>query len=819
MIQTNVFTKDFYHTTRIGQPTPIHGGKFNVASGCIPPSLQTTSVADSGKKSGRFEGQRGAAARAARATASQNRGRSIHDIDARQSLSLDDPSLSPNNDRPYQPRAMAPLNKATDLDSDRPEPLLAVKSPSNVSKVPEPERPRHPSSSGNKLLRRGNVQHALRTKANAGQDIDWRFMKDQEYLNIREELHSGGRPDGARKLLDGILAGTKQAIARGSYPVVTQKTGLLGRLAEDVSWVDLWRYRHEVQRVSWLTAESIELPAGIDYTPLKRSQGFEPPITCCAHHPLTLADKVREMFASWPRDQRKPPLVVHMDVVLNSFGPGDAVSCLAPRAIDDSQESFFLRTDILEHIAATTRFGDFTEDFREQLMNSAESGMLFCQDVTLMRDASESGFSFFSEPLNINGVLVGALPTERPLVRFKDVPAEQMKQWGKGQTQEYAEEEHLLALNRYLDFVAKSVLTASNEPILILSLPGCMDRRCHPLHAVLRSLYHFRMRKGRLFSAVLIGCNNQELAVKADQVINYDLYGAGGHLEENWKSSYLSDIADELTTLSVNPVFRGMDPDFQTRNTLISNMQAQAGGDTALGRLLKRNAHKVQYLTDSKAESMLGSVIHQLPKHETQIQKSNILMHELSLLTSKFKKKFGFAGQAERSDPANPANTSFDGICSDSAKKTETPQPLFFRNSSSSNSKDQKSSDEDTTPRLPTKVTESNAKVTRSSTFGDMIKMKWTTGATAQEENAQEIDADAPVSSRSSAPQSSPHLQALMKQTSDVMKKHGVDGRNVVGKSAKSRNSMTQSKNARGGFDMRMDGYSKASSYGTSYVP
>lgn len=526
----------------------------------------------------------------------------------RQSVEEDQDSVSPNASRfggvsfgeimeteeEHEEIEQADAYGGNDYDSDESDAAVPVDETVETTVLEDTKPVPCTSCSGRPCLRhdhmRGSLsQYVFKGGKEPDSCCDWRFLSSQEFHKIKESALKNGRSEALRKLIHSVQKGTEQSCEHGSYPVSREECEKVmqenhpdaelfpplpggRRLAHrEMVWVELWKLRHEVPRMTWFTDRNSALPSEYDYEPCAGGN-LEPPMICMEGHPLCVAKRIEKHLHKLGYDKR-PPIVVHMDAVFSSDGlNGDS---LRPRHVGNFNEEFFLRTDLLEFLEESTKRLQIAANrdrttMKEHLCASDEPALLHCEDVVLMRGNGQDGYPFMPNPMVIDGLLVGALHTERPMTRrYKDKRAYkfttgydndflQNPQYGK----EYSNDDDLKAVTRRMMLVVNSCLTAHVEPILVMMVPGIHDGRFHPFYSVLQSLCNARLKRGRLFSAMVLACGDQQTAVVCDQLVNHDLYCGDGSIRRNWNMPFVNqypEMCETLCTLSINPLWNAED--------------------------------------------------------------------------------------------------------------------------------------------------------------------------------------------------------------------------------------------------------------------
>lgn len=388
---------------------------------------------------------------------------------------------------------------------------------------------------------------------------DWRFLSSEEYLEVQLRAQSHRRWDVLKRLRECVHAGTTQALTAGKYPSPIGGKGTRGwnQSIQETAWIDLSSYRHHVLRMMWYSAKSLSWDTHAARGSHAHDMAIkddmvtgEPPLICMSMSPLDSGLAVAAELKKCSAEGEKVPicLVVDLDFPVQSGEGGNP-------GVETFQESFFHRTDMREQIAEAERRLQHSQSLdssslKEHLVASRDPFVLHCDGVVVFREGTEKGYAFMEEPYVLDGVLLMALDTQFPVV----------SRFAKGRD-EYANEEQVKSLAQRLRLVCQAAIASHDSPVLVLSLPGLLDRRRHPFHSVAYAIRQLRLQFARQFRAVVVACGSQEAALKVDVICNHELYGPStGHLKDGWRAPSVDPLCVQLAKLSANPVWQGGNP-------------------------------------------------------------------------------------------------------------------------------------------------------------------------------------------------------------------------------------------------------------------
>lgn len=339
-----------------------------------------------------------------------------------------------------------------------------------------------------------------------------RCWDEDLFRDFRDEAISAGFHRTMESFRGLVLRSTNEVIARSSY---IQNDGQTVHIDES-----------NFPMVRWFGERNALTPAA---DALFGADGSIPPVLCAASAPLDLAMEVANLPIA--RGRR---IVVSFEAT-DFAADGSLIASVTKPTV---QQTFFQRTDFTKYAAVAARqLGVPGKDSRcntKQHLAAAQDPYIFiAPGVTAFRGNENLGFPFLHQPVKLD-VITSATWTDQPdakggyyrreldqaalLQRLNLIgltaadhqrdEAEDLKNWVKW--------------NPELGDLPKP---AEIHPMLIISVPGCIQGGRHPRKAVANSLKHFRLSHARYFSTILVACgNDRDLALEMDQIVNADVY-------------------------------------------------------------------------------------------------------------------------------------------------------------------------------------------------------------------------------------------------------------------------------------------------------
>eukprot|EP00746_Dinoflagellata_sp_MGD_P131189 gnl/MRDRNA2_/MRDRNA2_65005_c0_seq1.p1 gnl/MRDRNA2_/MRDRNA2_65005_c0~~gnl/MRDRNA2_/MRDRNA2_65005_c0_seq1.p1 ORF type:complete len:934 (+),score=150.71 gnl/MRDRNA2_/MRDRNA2_65005_c0_seq1:155-2956(+) len=368
-----------------------------------------------------------------------------------------------------------------------------------------------------------------------------------------------------------VLAGTRQATERDSYPALRPRAPpqAHGKHKNIQSpWVDLSAHRRRLLRMNFfgtrVSRHRLPNPKVIFGMPT------EPPLVCCAYSALEAATHVMQGFEGFYPKGAAPGLIMAADLDLEAHeGRFNGGELFRPMPDRSTIEALLLRTDAEAFLLEAERRLETTgsSPLKAHFTAKSDPYVLYCEDVALFRQGCSAGYAFMEAPL-VFDVVLHSMAAARPALRARQKTGEEQQlHTSSAVDDEYTSEELEHALEQRLGLVAESCISVGEcnetrqkdvQPVLVLTLPGCLNGRRHPVGGVARLVRGLREAYAKKFTAIVVACGEDvSLAQDVDQIINRDFHEnhkevADAVEEANWCPFH----KNLLRTLSAHSVWR-----------------------------------------------------------------------------------------------------------------------------------------------------------------------------------------------------------------------------------------------------------------------
>lgn len=440
-----------------------------------------------------------------------------------------------------------------------------------------------------------------------------------------------------------LVYGTRQTIEDDGYPVAHTDNGeakVSTVKAPKITWVDLSQYRRRQLLMTFFGASGVEhrfkllKPSELNSLTGEVELEEKPlPVVCCAMSALDAAQAVDRLMKQFFERSELPHITVTLDADLNdALCVREGPSIYRKLNGRPNLEGFFMRSDAEAFIqeAAKRLAMSASSNLSDHFTAPLDPYILYCQDLVIFREGISKGYAFLESPLVVDMELFSMACSRPPWRKRKPHENEgnRAKIQGLPPEKEYAEAEHVKSLSQRLALLADSVLSTQRDhierqnlqpPILVLALPGCMDRQSHPVAGVARLIEKMRETHANRFSAIIVACGeNRLIAKQVDSIVNVDSYT---HVKDNkfleldavikannW-SPFLKCL---LQTLSANKAWSGA---VKQRDSFLAQLQAKEMvakshfGGKNVAELMKEEQSRQEQVHD---EEQLSKDVHRL---------------------------------------------------------------------------------------------------------------------------------------------------------------------------------------------------------------